>query len=90
MTAIGIVPHDASAGIDDSNTAVITVADATGNVIVTKTYNTGTQPPSANVYGSLGTLDVTHKVLTANEVVTVAITQGAAANLPALRMIFEW
>ncbi len=90
LTKIGIVPKGNSAGIDDGNTAVVAIADAAGNSIVSKTYNTGTQPPAANTYASLGNLSATHKILTANEVVTVAVTQGATANLPGFNLIFEW
>ena len=67
--------------IDDSNTAVFLVTDGT-NTIVTKTYNTGTQPV-ANTLNDLGTLDVTHKVLTAGEIIKLAITNGTSAKTPA-------
>src|SRR5688572_1792823 len=78
---LGIVPKGASAGIDDSNTAVLVVTDGGGNTIVSKTYDTANQPPAANAYGSLGNPDATHRVLTASEVVRLAVTQGAAADL---------
>lgn len=90
LLKVGIIPRGSSAGIDNSNTAVVTIADAAANVIIAKTYNTATQPPAANVYASLGTLDATHKVLTANEVVTVTVTQGATADLPGLLLLIEW
>lgn len=90
ISKIGIVPQGASAGIDDANTAVLAIADGAGNAIVTRTFNTGTQPPAANVYASLGALDATNKILTANEVVTLAATQGATADLPAFLLIVEW
>ena len=88
ITKIGIIPKGSSAAIDNSNTAVIAVADAAANSIVSKTYNTATQPPAANVYGDLGTLS--NATLTANEVVTVAVTQGATADLPAFLLVLEW
>lgn len=88
ITKIGIVPKGASAGIDNSNTAVVAVADAAANSIVSKTYDTATQPPAASTYADLGTL--TNATLTANEVVTVAVTQGATANLPAFLLVVEW
>lgn len=90
ITAIGIIPKGASAGVDDANTAVIDVTDYAGNSIVSKTYNTATQPPAAGAYGSLGTPSATHGVLTANEAVKIAVTQGAAANLPGLLLQIEY
>ena len=90
LTRAGIVPQGASAGVDDANTAVLALADADGNAIVSKTYNTAAQPPAASAYGSLGTPDATHAVLTANEVVTLAVTQGATADLPAFLLVLEW
>lgn len=90
LTRIGIVPQGASAGVNDANTAVIEVSDGAGNAIATQTYNTATQPPAANTYGSLGALVSPHHVLTANEVVRLAVTQGAAADLPAFVLLLEW
>lgn len=90
LRKIGFVAQANPAGIDDANTAVIAWTDAAGNSIVSKTYNTGTQPGDADIYNDLGTLDVTHKVLTANEVVKMAITQGTTADLGALRFLIEW
>ena len=68
--------------IDDGNTSVFAVTDGGGNTIVTKTYNTGTQP-TASALNDLGALDGTHKVLTAGETVSLAITNGATAKTPA-------
>ena len=79
----------APAGIDNSNTCVIAVKDDAGNTIVTKTYNTATQPPSSD-YEDLGALDGTHKVLTAAEHLTLSVTQGATADMPAFVLILVW
>ncbi len=68
--------------VDDSNTSVFAVTDGAGNSIVEKTYNTGTQPV-ASALNDLGALDATHKVLTAAETVSLAITNGATAKTPA-------
>ena len=68
----------------------VAISDAAGNTIVSKTYNATTAPPAASVYDSLGTLDSTHRVLTGNEVVRIAVTQGATANMPAFLVVFEW
>lgn len=86
LQSVGILTQGAPAGVDDANTAVITIADAAANVIVTKTYNTGTQPPTS-AYASLGALDATHKILAASEAVSIAVTQGAAADLPAFTLV---
>jgi predicted RecA/RadA family phage recombinase len=67
--------------VDDGNTAVFAVTDGAGNAIVSKTYNTAMQP-TANALNDLGALDVTHKVLTAGQVVKLAITNGATAKTP--------
>lgn len=90
LTNIGIIPQGSSAAIDDSNTAVIAIATAAGDAIVTKTYNTATQPPAANVHGTLGSLSSTYKVLTAHEVITIAVTQGSSADLPAFILNLEY
>jgi hypothetical protein len=84
LVSAGIIPLGSSAGVDDGNTAVIALADGDAAAIVTKTYNTGTQPPAAGTIGDLGALSGTYKVLSAGEKLTVAVTQGATANLPAL------
>lgn len=86
---IGILTQGASAAVDDSNTAVIAVTDAAGNSIVSKTYNTLVQPPDA-AYESLGALSATHKILTAAEVVKVAVTQGTTADLPGFYLVIKY
>ena len=44
FSKIGILTKGTPAGIDDSNTVVLTVKNGAGSTIVTKTYNTATQP----------------------------------------------
>lgn len=85
MLSADLVLHGSPAGIDDSNTSVVAIADGAGNSIVSKTYNTATQPASG--INNLGSLDATHKVLTGGESVTVAVTNGAAADLPAYTIV---
>ena len=82
LVSAGILTQGSPAAIDDSNTCVVALKDDAGNTIVTKTYNTGTQPPSSD-YEDLGALDGTHKALTAAEHVTLDVTQGANADMPA-------
>lgn len=87
LQKIGILTKGAPAGVDDANTVVVTLKDSAGNTIVTKTYDTGTQPPNA-AYEDLGALDVTHKVLTAGEHVELFVTQGATGDMPAFDLVF--
>lgn len=68
--------------IADGSTSVFVVTDGAGNTVVSKTYNTGTQP-TANALNDLGALDGTHKILTAGEILKLAITNGATAKTPA-------
>lgn len=90
LVSAGILTQGAPAGVDDSNTVVIALKDDAGNTIVTKTYNTDGQPPT-NYYADLGTLDPTHKVLTATEHVTLSVTQGGTtADMPAFVVILRF
>lgn len=86
LVSIGILTQGASAGVDDSNTVVIAFADDASNSIVSKTYNTGTQPPSSD-YADLGALNGTNKILTATEHVLMSVTQGGTANMPAFVVV---
>jgi len=86
VKSIGILTQGAAVDVDDANTVVIVLADDADNTIVTKTYDTAGQPPSSD-YADLGTLDVTHKILTAAEHVTLTVTQGATADMPAFSVV---
>jgi predicted RecA/RadA family phage recombinase len=82
LVSVGFLAAGTDFGtIDDSDTSVFAVTDGAGNAIVTKTYNTATQP-TGNALNDLGALDGTHKVLTAGEVVKLAITNGTTAKTP--------
>jgi len=89
LVRAGILTLGAPAGVDDSNTAVIALTDGAGNSIVSKTYNTAAQPPSG-AYGSLGALDATNSLLTADELVKIAVTQGTTANLPGFFVVLDY
>ncbi len=89
LVSVGILTQGAPAGVDDDNTAVIELADDGGNSIVSKTYNTGTQPPDTD-YEDLGELDATHKVLAAAEHVVLNVTQGTTADLPAFSLVLRY
>lgn len=88
LLSAGILLRGASAGIDAGNTCVVALADAAANAIVSKTY--GATAPTANALNDLGTLSATHKVLTAGEIVTLAITNGTTAATPALDLILTY
>lgn len=93
ISRLAIVPLAASAGIDNANTAVLAFTRGSdAGAVLTKTYNTATQPPTANTSPStsLGTLSATNKVLGANETLRLAVTQGVTADLPAFQIIIEW
>jgi len=89
LISAGILTKGAPAGVDDSNTAVIALKDDAANTIVSKTYNTGTQPPT-NDYADLGTLSETHKTLAATEHVTLTVTCGTTADLPAFSIVLRY
>ncbi|MBN2377054.1 MAG: DUF2190 family protein [Sedimentisphaerales bacterium] len=89
IVSIGILTDGAPAGVDDSNTSVIAFADDAANAILSKTYNTATQPPTSD-YEDLGTVDATHSVLAAGEHVTMSITNGTTADLPAFSVIIRF
>jgi hypothetical protein len=90
ITKAAIVPQGAAAGVDAGNTVVVALQDQGGNTICTKTYDNVTIPPEDKVYDSLGAIHATHGVLTANEVVTLTVTQGATANMPGFVVVVEW
>lgn len=89
LSAVGILTQGAPAGVDDSNTVVIAIKDDGGNTIVSKTYNTANQPPSSD-YADLGALSASYSPLLAAEHVTLSVTQGATANMPAFDLILEY
>ena len=86
MTRIGIITKGAPAGIDNSNTVVLTIKNSAGTTVVTKTYNTANQPPSS-AFADLGTLTTT--AFTSNDYLTVTVTQGTTANMPAFAIVLE-
>ena len=87
INSIGILTEGAPAGVDDANTSVIEIKDDAANAVASKTYNTGTQPPSSD-YEDLGT--ITNGSLNAGEHLTLSETNGATANLPAHQIIIEY
>lgn len=87
IESIGILTQGAPAGVDDSNTVVIAVKDDAANTLVSKTYNTATQPPSSD-YEDLGS--ISYASLNAGEHLTLSVTQGTTANMPAFIVVIEY
>jgi hypothetical protein len=75
------------AGIDNSNTVVITLKDKNGNVVLTKTFNMATQPPTNGSLDLSSLLDDDYTTLTAGDRLDLIVTQGTTANMPAFSII---
>ena len=86
MTRIGILTQGTPSGIDNSNTVVLTIKNSAGTTVVTKTYNAATQPPT-NAFEDLGTLTTT--AFTSTDYLTLTVTQGTTANMPAFAIVLE-
>lgn len=89
ITKITILADGAFAGVDASNTMVVAVKDQANNTIVSKTYDNSTVPAD-NDGNDLGTLNSTHKKLTANELCKISVTNGATADPPPLTAILTF
>ena len=89
LVSVGILTEGASAGVDDTNMATLTIRAGMIDTIVAKTYNTANQPPSGD-YEDLGALDAAHKILTAGEYVTLQVIQGPTADLPAFSIVLRY
>ncbi len=89
ITAAKLISNGTAAGIDDSNTCVVSILNGT-NAIATVTYNATTAFPAENVSGSLGTLSATYKVLSAGEKLHFTVTNGTTANPPAFQLQIEY
>jgi len=72
------------AGIDDANTSVFKIIKADGTALITKTFNTATQPGAAYVPTLLGTCTVAE-----GDVIGWEAVNGAAADLPAFSLQFD-
>lgn len=89
IVSVGILTKGAPEGTDDANTMVLLVEDDGSNAIVTKTYNTGAQPPTAT-FASLGALSATHKILIAGEKVLLSVTNGATSHSAAFDLVIVY
>lgn len=75
-------------GIDDNNTVVITIKNAAGNTIATKTFNAGTQPPTNDSEDWSSLLYEDYTTLLEGDVLFLTVTQGTTANMPAFSITF--
>ena len=82
LVSVGYLAAGDYGTVSDASTSVFAVTDGDGNAIVSKTFNTATQP-SATAINDFGTLDETNKALSAGEGIKLAITNGSTAATPA-------
>ena len=89
ISELGFLAQGVFAGIDNSNTMVVTVTDGDDNVLVTKTYNTATQPVD-ETYNNLGAVDAQYATLAEGGVLKLTITNGSTANPPAMILVTHY
>ena len=89
ITKANIISQGTPAGIDDSNTCVITLKNG-ANTLVTKTYNTGTAFPANNTSASLGSIDGDHEDIAAGGKLLINVTNGSTADPPAFMLQVEY
>jgi len=82
LVSIGYLSAGSFGTVTNDSTAVFAVTDGADNAIVSKTYNTATQP-STTAINDFGSLNETNKALTAGEGIKLAITNGSTAATPA-------
>lgn len=85
LTSAVIISQGTAAGIDGSNKCTIKLTDAT-NAIVEYDINSNQSFPADGTSASLGTLDITHKVLAAGEKLELSVTNGTTADPPAFML----
>lgn len=89
ITGAKIISQGTAAGIDDSNTCVVSILNGT-NSIASITFDTDPAFPAENVSASLGALNGTYKVLAAGEKLHLVVTNGTTANPPAFMLQVEY
>lgn len=82
-----VTPDGDDAGVDNSNTSVWTVKNGSATV-VTATYDATNTFPDDGVQTSLGS--VANNVVAPGGTVTLTVTNGAAANLPACQVAIRY
>lgn len=88
ITSAWLMTKGTPAGIDNSNTVVLTIKNEAGNTLLTKTYNTATQPPTNDSVDLSSLLDSDYTTLAEGDILTITVTQGTTANMPAFSITF--
>lgn len=86
VNAVFLLSKGAPAGIDNSNTVVLTLKDDSGNTLLAKTYNAGAQPPTNDAEDLSSLLNSSYTELSAGDHLTLTVTQGTTANMPAFAL----
>lgn len=81
ISDILILSQGTVAGVDNSNTAVITLSNGT-NAIAAKTFNSSVTFPAIATVTNLGALSATYKSIAAGETIRLSVTCGTSADLP--------
>src|SRR5512146_3573232 len=87
IMAVHLLTQGTPAGVDDSNTVVVALKNDNGDTIVTTTYDTGAQPPTNGRDDLSASIDTAYQNIADDEFVTLSVTQGATANMPAFLVI---
>jgi len=82
---VRIISQGTAAGIDNSNTCVVALANGS-NAIVSKTYNATVTFPASGAADSLGTPSSTYGALAAGNILRLSVTNGTTANPPAFML----
>ncbi len=88
LTTCHLLTKGTPAGIDNSNTVVVTIEDSAAHTVVTKTFNTGTQPPTEDSEDWSSLLDDDYTALSEGDVLFLTVMQGTTANMPAFSIVF--
>lgn len=89
IKAVGILTKGTPTGIDNSNTAVISITNEAGSAIVTKTYNTSVQPPTKD-YATLGAVTDANCDIAAGGIANIAVDQENTADLPEFDLVVQY
>lgn len=79
LLSVYLLVQGTPAGIDDDNKVDMTLKNAEGETVITKTYNAANQPPTNN-FESLGTVLITD--FEEGDFLKLSMTCGATANMP--------
>jgi hypothetical protein len=83
LTYLKLLTQGAPAGIDDGNTAVLTLRNNSGDTVATVTYNTANQPPSSGMDDLTSGIVTAQATIANDEFLTLSLTQGTTARMPA-------